>query len=68
MVKANCVGRLLHYLSVNDQLGQTRLPHVAVAQKHSLEGLGAIDVDVVQLNLCRENAKQYTLVAVGQIR
>ena len=56
VVKANCVACLFHNLSVHDQFGQTRLPHVAVAKKHRLEGLRTIDMDIVQLHLCREDA------------
>ena len=56
VVKANCVACLFHNLSVHNQLGQTRLPHVAVAKKHCLEGLRTIDMDIVQLHLCGEDA------------
>lgn len=44
VVEADCVGRLVHNLSVHDQLRQTRLTHVAVPQKYCLEGLGAVNV------------------------
>ena len=56
VVKANCVACLFYNLSVHNQLGQTRLPHVAVAKKHCLEGLRTIDMDIVQLHLCGEDA------------